>query len=61
MLAVDDDDARETEVQGASEEGGSDCYGDEIAMRAVRIVFSILEGIQGCLHNEIVEVKWIVM
>lgn len=46
LMAVDDDYAGEAEVEGAGEEGGGDCEGDEIAMRVVRTLFWALDGLK---------------
>lgn len=67
VLAVDDDYAGQAEVKGASNEGGSNCKRYKIAMRAVRSLFSILNGMYtspvggGGLHDEVVEVERVVV
>lgn len=44
VLAVGDNYAGQAEVKGASYEGGTNCKGNEISIRTVRSLFSILNG-----------------
>ena len=47
VLTVDDDYAGEAEVEGAGEEGGANCQGDEVAMRVFRTLFSDFDRPEG--------------